>query len=108
MSSFGKTMDEQNQGRSEAEFLAELAAQVEPDEYWINVFWDHRRKCLVSETNFTSVADAYDDLLAGYSGCQYLRTIHVSKSASRLVPPDVSAFNLEDDASAWAKDEANG
>ena len=106
MSSFGKTMDEHNQGRSEAEFRAERAAQIEPDEYWINVFWDHRRKRIVSETNFTSAADAYEDLLAGYTDCQYLRTIHVSKSASRLAPPDASAFNLEDDARAWANEIA--
>lgn len=103
----GMTMDEANKGRSEAEARADCRRPFEPDEYWINVFWDYKRERLVSETNFTEVADAYEDILAGYEGCQYLHTIKTSKTGNRGVR-DTSAFNLEDDARAWAKESANG
>ena len=89
--------ERRDKGRSEAEYRAER----EPDEYWVNVYRDRRSKQLVTETNFTSLADAYENMLAGYTDCQYLHTIHVSKSATRRAPPDASAFNLEDDARAW-------
>ena len=102
----GKTMDEHNKNRSEAEFLAERAAQIEPDEYWVNVFWNHKWKRLETDTCHTRIEDVYEEILDGYTNCQYLRTIHVSKAASRFSPPDVSAFNLEDDARVWAKERA--
>lgn len=97
--------ERRDKGRSEAEARADCRRPFEPDEYWINVFWDYKRERLVSETNFTEVADAYEDILAGYDNCQYLRTIKVSRDGNRGVR-DTSAFNLEDDARAWAKESA--
>lgn len=101
----GKTMDEHNKGRTESEFRAERAARLWPDEYLVNVFWNHKWNRIETDTNQTSIVDAYEEILSGYLNCQYLHTIHVSGATTRSTSPDVSAFNLEDDARAWAKEE---
>lgn len=101
----GMTMDEANKGRSEAEAWADCRRPFEPDEYWINVFWNYKWNRLETDTNHTRIEDVYEEILAGFLHCQYLRTIKVSRDGNRGVR-DTSAFNLEDDARAWAKESA--
>ena len=38
----GMTMDEANKGRTEAEAREACRRPFEPDEYWINVFWNRK------------------------------------------------------------------
>jgi hypothetical protein len=104
-SSFGKTMDEANKGRTESEFRAERDAKLWPDEYWINVFWNHKWNRIETDTSHTSIDDVYEEILAGWLNCQYLHTIKVMKTTERW-KRDTSAFDLEDDARAWAKEKA--
>lgn len=72
----------------------------EPAEYWINVWFDlHSGE--IEATSYTNISDVYEQILAGLTGCMYLRTVHMSKSIKRFASPDTSAFNLEDDARCW-------
>lgn len=83
---------------------AEARAAGEPDEYWINVFWNRKWGRIDTDTNHTRIEDAYEEILAGYLHCHYLHTIKVSKTANPGIR-ETSAFDLEDDARAWAKEE---
>ena len=96
----GKTMDEQNMGRSEAEFLAE---RVKPDEYWLNVWINTQDGSLVSELMFSSEADALENITAGYAGMNYLHTVHSLRRASGNIW-DAFAIDMSDEAEAIAQD----
>ena len=100
----GMTMDEANKGRTEAEAREACRRPFEPDEYWINVFWNRKWGRIDTDTNHTRIEDAYEEILAGYLHCHYLHTIKVSKTANPGIR-ETSAFDLEDDARAWAKEE---
>lgn len=121
-STFGKTMDEHNKGRSEAEALEQVRGLAmglradhaqrldrerraridagEPAEYWINVWFDLRSGEIETQS-YTEISDVYEQILDGLTACMYLRTVHVSKSIKRFASPGCSAFNLEDDARRW-------
>ena len=96
----GKTMDEQNMGRSEAEFRAE---RVKPDEYWLNVWINTKDGSLVSELMFFSEADALENITAGYAGMTYLHTVHSLRRASGNIW-DAFAIDMSDEAEAIAQD----
>jgi hypothetical protein len=96
----GKTMDEQNMGRSEAEFRAE---RVKPDEYWLNVWINTKDGSLVSELMFFSEADALENITAGYAGMTYLHTVHSLRRASGNIW-DTWAIDMSDEAEAIAQD----
>jgi len=96
----GKTMDEQNLGRSEAEFRAE---RVKPDEYWLNVWINTKDGSLVSELMFFSEADALENIVAGYAGMTYLHTVHSLRRASGNIW-DAFAIDMSDEAEAIAQD----
>lgn len=93
--------------RTEAEAREACRRPFEPDEYWVNVFWNYKWNRLETDTNHTRIDDVYEEILAGFLHCQYLHTIKVMKTGNRGVR-DTSAFNLEDDARAWAKETAHG
>ena len=96
----GKTIDEQNLGRSEAEFRAE---RVKPDEYWLNVWINTKDGSLVSELMFFSEADALENITAGYAGMTYLHTVHSLRRASGNIW-DAFAIDMSDEAEAIAQD----
>lgn len=84
--------------KAEAERAARRLAG-EPDELWVNAFWDRKSARMEMFTHETETS-TFEEIIEGIRDCDYRYTMKVQQTNNRYIR-DVSAFDMEDDARAW-------
>jgi hypothetical protein len=93
------TVVERTRQKREAERLARMS-RGEPAELWVNAFFC-QQSATMEMFPHESEASAFEEIVDGIDGCDYRYTIKVCRTANRGIR-ETSAFDLEDDARAWA------